>query len=162
MTPGDTFGRLTAIRELGRDYHRKMLWEFLCECGTVVSKRIDSVIRGKTQSCGCFNAEVRCLPHRRTHGHAGKGRNTKTYRVWWAAKQRCFDPKNISYLDYGGRGISMCDEWRYSFETFLHDMGECPSGLQIDRINNDGDYEPGNCRWATRSQQAFNRRTKRV
>ena len=92
------------------------------------------------------------------HGHASHERGTPTYYTWQQAKGRCYNPNNISYSYYGGRGITVCDEWREDFRNFLRDMGEKPSGTSIDRINNDGPYAPGNCRWATPAEQNANKR----
>jgi hypothetical protein len=87
---------------------------------------------------------------------------TRTYRSWQQAKNRCFNQKAERFADYGGRGITMCQEWRKSFAAFLADMGERPEGLMLERINNDGDYEPGNCCWASPMAQARNKRNNRL
>src|SRR5881396_946844 len=86
-------------------------------------------------------------------------RNSPTYRSWRAMRERCYEPMNASYQRYGGRGIKVCSRWRESFETFLADMGERPVGCVMDRIDNNGNYEPSNCRWVTVKQSGFNRRS---
>lgn len=94
----------------------------------------------------------------KTHGATG----TTEYQCWALIKGRCLNPKNPCFKDYGGRGIGMCEKWQSSFPSFLRDMGKRPAGGEIERINNDGDYEPGNCRWATHQEQCWNRRSNRI
>jgi hypothetical protein len=94
----------------------------------------------------------------RTHGDTG----SREFGAWMSAKRRCFSRKNIGWKNYGGRGITMCKRWRNDYSLFLQDMGRCPPGLTLDRKNNNGNYEPGNCRWATRLQQVHNRRKRQL
>jgi hypothetical protein len=162
---GQRFGRLVAVRKAERpDYisDSAAYWLFLCDCGAERVIRAKDVRYGKTASCGCFHAEAaaaRKLKHGSTRRISGDRRvDAPEYRIWSAMRARCAgnDP------DYGGRGIHVCARWN-EFANFLADMGRRPSRKHsIDRINNEGHYEPANCRWATTSVQANNRRiTKR-
>ena len=148
---GKRFGRLVVI-----SYKRESKWLCRCDCGNESLVRSDHLKSAATRSCGCLNVETAIASNLR-HGHA-RGLATQTYRAWMAMRNRCGNPQDPRY---GGRGIYVCERW-YVYENFLADMGEPPSlGLSIDRINNDGNYEPSNCRWATWSEQMRNRRNSR-
>lgn len=150
---GMKFGRLVAIGCVGT---RRGRWKCRCDCGCEKVLRRHILLDGITQSCGCLRRD-RAAASRKTHGLS----QTPSYSSWIAMIRRCTDPTQSFFARYGGRGISICARWM-KFENFLADMGHRPAGTTIDRIDNNGNYEPGNCRWATRKEQSRNLSVNRI
>jgi hypothetical protein len=158
---GQRFGRLIALAPLrGRSEgsgRARTLWNCLCDCGQVKAVDATALRTGHIQSCGCLRLET-ATQQMTTHGYAG----TRIHKIWKGIVQRCTNPDNPAWPDYGGRGITVCPEWLTSFENFLRDMGATyKRRLTIDRIENDKGYSAANCRWATKLVQANNTRSNR-
>lgn len=148
---GEKKNRLTVIGEVFYEKKRPKV-ECICDCGKTKTVRYDELKQGRLISCGCFRLEKlreKLTKHSKTQSNI--------YSTWEGMLQRCNNPKNVSFCNYGGRGISVCTEW-FDFKNFYHDMGDKPVGMSLDRVDNDKGYFKENCRWATPSTQGFNTR----
>jgi len=153
---GKRFERLIVIQRTDNDKWRHSRWLCQCDCGNEIIVLGYDLKRGHTKSCGCLQKE-QIIKSNTKHGHAKRGKITGFYKSWYHMIQRCTNPNNKDWKDYGGRGITVCKRWRNSFSDFLEDMGECPKGLTLGRIDNDKGYYKKNCKWAINKEQARNK-----
>lgn len=159
ITPQTKFNRLSVINEAEPYIWNKIKirkFECRCDCGNLIVVKLNHLRNGNTKSCGCLNDEKRTQPKKIKH-YESNHKRTVEYYTWISMKQRCYNSKAKNFKRYGGRGINVCDRWLNSFEYFLEDMGRRPIGHSIDRINNNSNYEPTNCKWSTVIEQANNK-----
>jgi hypothetical protein len=149
---GKTFGRLQVLSPHEKVKNKTTIWLCKCSCGVIKTVRGSDMVQGKTQSCGCLALENRTS----NGGLSGTG----IYNSWKSMLNRCENKNDPAYRNYGARGITVCDRW-HDTSLFVEDMGPRPEGTSIDRIDNDGNYEMSNCRWADNYQQNSNRRNSR-
>ena len=157
-------GGLTVIRPLSLSSYRQLKWECRCDCGNVVNVAGVSLRNGDTKSCGCYRRDVSRKRQTKHGAYDGRTKRERLYNIYSDMRQRCLDPNSAAYKYYGGRGITICNEWLDSYVAFRSwalSNGYSDS-LSIDRINNDGNYEPSNCRWADAFTQARNKRMGRT
>lgn len=156
---GDVFGRLTTIAPaepyIEPNGRARPRWLCRCECGEERAINENALTRGATKSCGCLRVEA-TIKRSTKHGNAKRGSRSKTYKKWVSMINRCAGHDEHHRKYYGD--VVVCDRWLHSFESFLEDMGECPDGLTLDRINPHGNYEPDNCRWVSWDVQRMNKR----
>jgi hypothetical protein len=151
MRAGDKIERITLLERVV--VRKRGHWLSRCDCGKQWMCREDGIKAGVVKSCGCLKNEIAAALKTKHSMHL-----TREYKSWNGMIQRCSNPRATGFANYGGRGIKVCDAWRSSFEAFYADMGPRPDGMTLDRIDGDGNYEPGNCHWATRAEQTVGRR----
>jgi hypothetical protein len=162
IKPGDTFGRLTVKCRHGASWNGHALWACQCSCGKEAITRASRLFSGGTVSCGCARPPASLRFKSKKYESYGYEKRSPEFCAWRHMLDRTTRPTHPWYKGYGGRGISVCSEWQ-DYWSFLSDMGRRPSKMHsLDRIDNDGNYEPGNCRWATISEQNSNRKRRKA
>lgn len=159
---GQKFGFLVVLELSEQKLGTKYAWKCLCICGREKTVSSNHLCRGAVKSCGCKRVEI-VKQYITKHGYCQRGKVTKEYKTWRHIKDRCLNPNDCSYHNYGGRGIKVCPEWEESFDNFLRDMGNAPSkSHSIERIDVNDDYHPSNCIWILKQEQARNTRKNKL
>jgi hypothetical protein len=161
INSGEKYGNFTILKEVESIIdtfgQTVRIFSCMCICGKIKNVRMNAFRTGRTKSCGCSRID-RVVTLNKTHGLS----KSSEYRSWYAMKARCSNSNYKNYKYWGGRGIKVCDRWFNSFENFIQDMGKKPANTSLDRIDNNGNYEPNNCRWSTKTQQQNNRRNNKT
>lgn len=157
---GKRFDRWTVEVRADNTSSGAAAWRCVCDCGNDRVIPHSNLIRGKSKSCGCLQKEL-ARKRLTRHGFTARGARRSEFNIWMSMRARCENANHVNFKDYGGRGIAVCSRWQI-FDNFLADMGNRPPNATIDRIKNNLGYEPGNCQWATRKQQGFNKRNNRM
>lgn len=155
---GQRFGKLTVVQREPRPNTSRAFWLCHCDCGKHAVKMGKYLTCGDTKSCGCDQAEMRARGNAKYGDTIAHHDHMREYSIWRSMKSRCYTKSTSNYRFYGGKGVTVCPEWLDSFLNFYRDMGECPEGFTLDRINPFGNYEPANCRWLSWAEQHRNLR----
>jgi len=158
---GKQFGRVLVLHRVANGKHGQAMWSVKCQCGSITIVSSGHLTSGHTRSCGCLAKDV-CIERSTVHGHGSRAHKSREYHAWRSMKARCYKKSNKDYSIYGGRGITVCEDWVNDFASFFKYMGVCPDNYELDRIDNELGYEPNNVRWSTEVVQGRNTRNTKL